>query len=241
MAFPVDDVFPPPRPATFGARRGSAGIIWHTTEAAGTRRADAVATATWQRTNPGSYNWIVYDPATDPRGLLLTVPYLEASGGVNPASAAWAPGRFPWLRQLLPAAAYADPNAHLLNVAFSGRTADLLKGLAAGRADVVRMVDVAARLTLWVEAQAWGADDQVFSGHMHWQSNRSDPGQAVIDAILARYAELKAPKPAPPPPPDYRALYEAEVAKVADLRVKLQAERDRITRRDAYVRGYPGE
>lgn len=241
MSFPTDDIFPPPRPATFGPRKGSVGIAWHTTEARGTARADAYATATWQRTNPGSYNWILYDPASAGAkgGALLTVPYLEASGGLNPGSAAWAPERFPWLKQLLPAAAYADPNAHLLNVAFSGRTADLVAGLAANRADVLRMVDVAARLTLWIEAQAWGADNLVFTGHLHWQTNRSDPGAPMIEAILARYEQLKAPPTTPPPPPDYRALYEAELAKVRDLTDKLADARARLATKDAYVARYP--
>lgn len=242
MAFdPAADIFPAPRPASFGRRKGSEGIVWHTTEGAGTRRQDAVATAVWQRTNPGSYNWLIYDPATDPRGLLLTVPYLEASGGLNPASAAWAPGRYPWLKQLLSPAAYADPNAYLLNVAFSGRTADLVAGLRADRADVVGMVDVAARLTLWVEREAWGADNQVFSGHLHWQTNRSDPGQPLIDAILARYAELlkPAPPPAPTPPPDYQALYEAELAKVRDLTDKVTDARQRIALKDRHIADYP--
>lgn len=202
-------------PATFGARKGTEGIIWHTTEASGFSRAAAVGTAEWQKSNPGSYNWIIYDG-----GLLLTVAYLEASGGVNPASPAWAPGRYPWLRSMLSPAAYADPNAYLLNVAFSGRTADILAGKMPPN-----MYETAARLTKWVEEQAWGADNQVFSGHMHWQSNRSDPGQPTIDRILAEYARLFTTPATPPPPPDYKALYVAEQAKVADLTTKLSAER----------------
>lgn len=205
-------------PATFGARKGTEGIVWHTTEAAGFSRAHAVGTAEWQKRNPGSYNWIIYDG-----GLLLTVPYLEASGGLNPASAAWAPSRFGWLKQMLSPAAYADPNAYLLNVAFSGRTADLLAGKMPPN-----MYETAARLTRWVEQQPWGNDNAVFSGHFHWQTNRSDPGQATIDRILAEYTRLFAPPPAPPPPADYKALYTAEVAKVSDLTAKLSAERSKV-------------
>lgn len=237
MGFPVADIFPEPRPATFGPRKGSEGIVWHTTEAAGTKRTDAVATATWQRTNPGSYNWIVYDPMSlgSLGGALLTVPYLEASGGLGTDPTTFR--RAPWLSSLLSAACMADPNAYLLNVAFSGRTADLVANLT--RADVVRMIDVAARLTIWVEAQAWGADNQVFSGHMDWQSNRSDPGQPIIDAILRRYAILKAPPVTPPPAPDYQALYSAELAKVSDLTAKLTAARARIAAKDAHIDKYP--
>jgi len=220
MTFPTNEILLGPK--SFGIRKGTEGICWHTTEGAGTSRAAAVATANWQKTNPGSYGWIIYDG-----GLLLTVPYLEASGGVNPASSAWAPGRFPWLKQLHSAAAYADPNAYLLNVAFSGKSAEF----AAGRMPA-NMIDTAARLALWVERQPWGSDNLVFSGHLNWQSNRSDPSQRVVDAILARYVELTAPAPpqpappappppppAPPPPPpppqptpaepDYKAIVEA--------------------------------
>ncbi len=205
-------------PATFGARKGTEGIIWHTTEAAGFSRSAAVSTAEWQKSNPGSYNWIIYDG-----GLLLTVPYLEASGGVNPASPAWAPERYPWLKQMLSPAAYADPNAYLLNVAFSGRTADILAGKMPPN-----MYETAARLTKWVEEQAWGKDDQVFSGHLHWQSNRSDPGQPTIDRILSEYARLFSTPATPPPAADYKALYIAEQAKVADLTTKLTAERSKV-------------
>lgn len=205
-------------PATFGARKGTEGIVWHTTEASGFTRTHAVGTAEWQKRNPGSYNWIIYDG-----GLLLTVPFLEASGGLNPASASWAPGRFPWLKQMLSPAAYADPNAYLLNVAFSGRTADLLAGKMPPN-----MYETAARLTKWVEQQAWGADNAIFSGHLNWQSNRSDPGQQTIDRILSDYARLFNAPPAPPPPPDYKALYTAEVSKVTDLTTKLSAERRKV-------------
>lgn len=248
---PTADIFPPPRPATFGPRKGSEGVSWHTTEATATTRAAAVGTATWQRTHPGSYGWIIYDPAspgTPPGGgALLTVPYLEASGGMNPGTAGapspyWRPERFPWLKQLLSPAAYADPNAHLLNIAFSGRTADLVAGLAARRGDVLRMVTVAAELALWIERQPWGADNLVFTGHLHWQTNRSDPGQPIIDAILTRMQELVRPAPPPPivtPPPDYKALYGAELLKVQDLTGKLTTARARIVLKDAHQSKYP--
>ena len=169
MAFPTDDIYL--GPASFGRRKGTEGIIWHTTEAAGTSRAAAVATAEWQKRNPGSYNFIIYDT-----GVLLTVPYLEASGGVNPASVAWDPSRYPQLRQELSAAAYADPNAYLLNVAFSGRTAVFRdQGLP------LSMEATAKRLIAWAEA-TFGRP-MVHSGHYMWQTNRSDPSPQVLAAI----------------------------------------------------------
>jgi hypothetical protein len=172
VTFPTDDIFL--GPASFGLRKGHEGIIWHTTEGAGPSRSAAVATATWQKSNPGSYNWIIYDG-----GLLLTVPYLEASGGVNPLSSSWAPGRFPWLKSALSAAAYADPNAYLLNVAFSGKTAVFRdQGLPPN------MLATAKQLVEWVEAQPW-CSRMVASGHLHWQTNRTDPSLQVLAAITS--------------------------------------------------------
>jgi hypothetical protein len=212
MSFPTDDIFLGPK--SFGPRKGSEGNIWHTTEGTGPSRTAAVATATWQKTNPGSYNFIIYDG-----GVLLTVPYLEASGGVNPASPAWAPERFPWLKEFHSPAAYADPNAYLMNIAFSGKAADL----AAGKYPA-NMIDTAARLIIWFEGTAWGKDDSVHSGHNNWQSNRSDPGSGVITKILTRYSEIKSP----PPAIDYRALYEAEKLKVTSLTTQLAAEKAKV-------------
>lgn len=191
MAFPLDDVML--GPADFGRRSGTEGIIWHTTEAADTSRASAVATARWQLTNPGSYNWIIYDG-----GLLLTVPPQNASGGVNPSSLSWAPERYPFLRQSLSLAAYNNPNAHLLNVAFSGKTSVFrLGGMPQN------MIDTAAALTRWVEAQAWSSRTLMHCGHMHWQTNRTDPSQVVLDRIAATYSGddmdwVSRMKPLPP-------------------------------------------
>ena len=50
---------------------------------------------------------------------------------------------------------------------------------------------------------------------------RTDPGVGVVDKILARYAELYNP-------PDYKALYEAEVAKNATLSTQLAAEKAKV-------------
>lgn len=172
--FPLDDILL--GPASFGKRKGTEGIIWHTTEAADSSRNSAVSTATWQKSNPGSYNFIIYDG-----GILLTVPYLEASGGVNPASTSWDPGRYSFLRQHLSPQAYADPNAYLLNVAFSGKTAVLRESMPRN------MVETAVALTRWVEA--W-AGTVVHSGHMHWQRNRSDPSDKVLARIAGLYSGL---------------------------------------------------
>ena len=174
MTFPTDDLYL--GPATFGRRKGTEGFIWHTTEAAGTSRADAIGTAEWQKRNPGSYNFIIHDS-----GILLTVPFLEASGGVNPFSASWAPYRYPALQRELSPAAFADPNAYLLNVAFSGKTAVFRdQGMPQS------MVDTARSLVEWAEGQ-WGP--MFHCGHFQWQTNRSDPSQRVLDLITAQPEE----------------------------------------------------
>lgn len=175
MAFPVDDQFLGPR--SFGRLLSYSGIIWHTTEGAGWSRTAALGTARYQLTNPGSYNFIIYDG-----GLLLTVPYLEASGGINPASASWAPERFPFLKAGLSAAAYSNPTMHHLQVAFSGKTAEI----NAGRMPA-NMLQTALRLRDWWETEV--AQRQVLqSGHKHWQSNRSDPG--IVYEQLKHSADL---------------------------------------------------
>lgn len=194
MTFPTDDIQEGPR--SWGRRPSTEGVILHTTEYAGPTRASAETCARDQakRTpdrgwaQPGSYNFIVYDG-----GVLLTVPYLEASGGINPASAAWAPERYPWLRAMLGAAAYGDPTMHHLQIAFSGKAAQL----AAGKYPA-NMIDSAARLLVWAEDADWADDNLVVSGHCHWQTNRSDPGAGVIDMVLLRYAQLRVPAPPPP-------------------------------------------
>lgn len=186
MAFPTDDIFLGPK--SFGLR-GTVGecdgIIWHTTEGGGTSREAALATARFQLTHAGSYNFIIYDG-----GLLLTVPYLEASGGTNPYSDSWAPERYPFLKENLPTRAYSDPNKWQMNVSFSGRTSEFRKGLMPAN-----MIDTAARLTLWTQEQEWGASRIVHSGHMHWQTNRSDPSEYVLALIKEKVKELSNDNP----------------------------------------------
>lgn len=189
MAFPLDDIAPgvgdpnANHPDTFGPRGDAGngincvGIIWHTTEygANDWSRETALRVARDQSNGqPGSYNWIIYDG-----GLLLCVPYLEASGGINPASAAWAPDA--GLQQLLGKIAYSDPARYMIQVAFQGDT-------AAAKSMPPNMIETAARLTLWIESQEWAADNLVHVGHMNFQTNRSDPSQATLDAIVRRRA-----------------------------------------------------
>jgi hypothetical protein len=229
-------------PRSWGKRPATAGFILHTTEYATFSRADAARCIADQSARgpagewlqPGSYNWIIFDG-----GAFLSVPFLEASGGLAPVPPHWQPQRYPWLRQLLPDAAYRDPTMHHLQLAFSGRTVDLARELTAGRKRAQAMVDTAARIVRWAEREGWAADNLVGSGHMHWQDNRSDPSQVVLDAVVRRAVEIGS-KPPPTPDPDYEALYIAEVAKVTDLAVKLRGARSGIRRRDTYIGAYPG-
>ena len=176
MAFPVDDILL--GPASFGLLHRLDGIIWHTGEEAGFTRHYAVATRNYQLTHPGSYNFRLYDG-----GAMLNVPYLEASGGVNPSSSAWAPERYAFLKQRLDGpchipscgGAYRNPTMHHLQVSFVGRTADL----DAGKAPASFVPD-AKRLIEWIDALPnRGPRPLVHSKHAHWQTNRSDPGSWI--------------------------------------------------------------
>lgn len=179
MSFPVDDIVLGPR--SWGLLHRLDGMIWHTGEESGFTRALAVATAEWQTRNPGSYNFRIYDG-----GVMLNVPYLEASGGVNPGSSAWAPERFPFLARDLAKAGrcpvdgcpgpYRNPTMHHLQVSFVGRTADL----EAGRAPASYVPD-ARRLIAWADTLPnRGPAPLVHSKHAHWQTNRSDPGDRIF-------------------------------------------------------------
>lgn len=237
MPFPLDDIYPgvgvpgAKHPQTFGLRMDLGGgldcnhAIGHTTEyssgLAGFSRDAAIACARDQSNGqPGSYNFIIYDKgsAGAKGGVLLTVPYREAAGGINPFSPEWAPDRYPWLRSLLGAKAYSDPARSGIQFAFSGDTADIIAGRMPDN-----MWQTAADLIKWIEAQPWAADNLVLSGHLHWQKNRSDPGQTTLDKIIERMS-VKPPTPAP----DYKALYDQEVLKSRALSLKVIAERTRI-------------
>ena len=186
--FPTNDIMLGPR--SYGARAfPTEGIVWHTTESKGTGRDAAVAVAKMQSpggslyAGGGSYNWIIYDG-----GLLLTVPYLEASGGMGVNSTAWAPERHAFLRESLSASAYRDPNKYLLNVAFAGQAGMFAQGIIPDN-----MLDNAARLALWVEEQEWSVNKLLHSGHLHWQTNRSDPSHFVLNEIQKRITKMSTP------------------------------------------------
>lgn len=184
MSFPVDDIML--LPETYGNVRNIwgglhslDGIIWHDTEGGGWSRDHAVATRNWQVYNPGSYTWIIYDKNSPGAkgGALLTVPYLEANGGVNPGTEFWHPERFPFLKEKLDkpcpvpgcGGAYRNPTMHHAQIAFSG------KRIAIDRNEMPsNMVDTARGLRDFLNEKA--GKELVQSKHAHWQTNRSDPG-----------------------------------------------------------------
>ena len=220
MAFPTDEIVLGPR--SYGARKGHEGMVFHTTEGAGPSRANALATISMQSpggslyAGGGSYNFYIYDG-----GVILGVPYMESSGSLTTkrTNPPWDPE--PWLSKMLSPAAFADPNAYLVSVAFSGKAADL----AAGKYPP-NMIETAARLIRWFEKSSWGADNAIVMGHADWQSNRSDPGTGVVPRILKAYEAQTAAATPTPAPTDYKALYEAERAKVARLTTDLEAAID---------------
>lgn len=196
MAFPLDRIVLGPQ--HYGVRPATLGAVFHTTEGADSSLASALATIKMQSpggslyAGGGSYSFILTDD-----GPVLSVPYLEAAGGLtllrtNPP---WNPGRFPWLKQLLSPAAYDDPNAYLLQVCVSGKTAALPT-----YPKIARIVDDAARIVMWAEAQPEISDNLILMNHANWQTDRSDAGQWFLDQVLARYAVLKKAVPAPVTP-----------------------------------------
>lgn len=197
MAFPTDDILLGPR--AWGRLHRLDGIIWHTGEEPGFSRDYAVNTTIWQATNPGSYNFRIYDRATDPRGVMLTVPWLEASGGLAAGvEPAWEPERFPFLAQDLArsgpcpvagcAGPYRNPTMHHLQASFVGTTARL----NAGAAPPNYLTDALA-LIAWADSHPLrGSAPLVKSKHGHWQNNRSDCGDWMYSRLIP---EIDMPTP----------------------------------------------
>lgn len=195
MTFPTDDILL--GPASFGRLHRLDMLIGHTGEEPGFSRDYAVKTTIWQRTNLGSYSFRIYDAASagSKGGVLLTVPYLEASGGINPSSDFWAPERFPFLERELAKAGpcpvrgcpgpYRNPTMHAGQISFTGRTADL-----ATRAPANYLPD-AERLIAWYDGLSIrGPAPLVLVMHAHWQRNRSDWG-AWMHAQLTEEEQMQ--------------------------------------------------
>jgi len=208
------------------------GFVYHTPENGQPTLAAAIATARWQasslNTSGGSYHGILgHDaergPMADPDAWVMvrTVPWSQAAGGLSTRrDAVWAPDRFPWIRQLLSAAAFGDPNRFMLQLALGGNAAWWTSQLGTNRAGVRGALISMARWTLRLEQLL--DFDAVLTLHRHWQTNRTDPaGLNFADLVLDEYARITAPAPAPAP-------VDPDAARIADLERTVSRLRARI-------------
>ena len=229
------DRYGAPRYGAIG--RPVAGIVFHTPEFGTTPTlANAIACAEWQatsgNTSGGSYHGIIGHQGSDDIAkctnpdhwvMVRSVPWNMAAGSLSTkrTSDVWGPGRYPWLKSLHHAAAYADPNRYLHAIALAGRAAWFVtNGYPVGLRRAL------ARWVLILE-KAYGYN-AVLSLHRFWQVNRTDPGPVnLADLVLAEYEKIvnpPAPTPTPtptptPPPPD-----------------PLQVALGRISRKDSKVK-----
>ena len=211
MSFPTDEVVFGPR--AYGLRKGTEAAVLHTMENAGPSRDAALATIRDQSpggslyAGGGSYHWVIYDG-----GLILTVGYLDSAGSlmsdhtppsqISPVTGK--PGVWsldPNAQAALGPAAEADTNAYIVAICFSGKAAVLSADVAAKKPYALAMVETAAKLIRWIEQQPWAPDDLPLLDHEDFQTNRSDPGPGVNNAVILRYAELYLPVPKPVPAP----------------------------------------
>lgn len=223
----------------YGAMKGQEGLVFHTPENTGPTVEEALATAEWQaaerNTSGGSYHGILgHDDELGPMSdwqawvLVKSVPFNRIAGSMTSRrDAIWAPGRFPWLAQLLSDAAYADPNAYLHALSLSGKAAWWSAKLStpAGYAEVRGAIVALARWVRRLEREF--KYDSVLSLHRHWQTNRSDPdGLNFADLVLDEYEQLgQAQEPAPV---DYQSVVAGLEADVADAQRDVRRLRRRI-------------
>lgn len=234
MAVATIDQYGAPSYGAIG--RPVAGTVFHTPENPDITLASAIAVAKWQggsgNTSGGSYHGILaYDETkgaiTRPWAWVMvrTVPWDKASGGLstNRDPAIWRPDRFPWIKEMVHPAAYADPNKYMHQIAISGRAAwyeqnGYPSGMVTKLAEWVRILE-----------KAYGYDS-VLTLHRMWQTNRSDPGPLSLpELVLAEYERMyvaapvePTPVPEPTPAPDPLAVAMARLdAKNADIQAAI--------------------
>lgn len=222
--------------------RPPAGVCFHTPEwGSSPTLAHAIACATWQagptNTSGGSYHGILGHDGSDlirtctnPDHWVMvrSVPWNLAAGGISTKRTAdvWGPQRYPWLKAMLPAAAYADPNRWLHQIALSGKAGWFVtNGYPAG---------MVIRLAQWVKILEGAYKyDAVMMLHRHWQVNRSDPGPLnLADLVLEAYTRLGQPAPTPAPKPTPTPTPAPPPPAPDPLAVAL----GRITKKDAKVK-----
>lgn len=219
----------------YGRLKGKEGIVFHTPENATPSIEDAIATAKWQagssNTSGGSYHGILgYDddlgPMSDPKAWVLvkTVPFTDIAGSIstNRDPAIWQPGRFPWIKELLSPAAYADPNAYLHALCLGGRAAWWSRKFEteAGAKEVHGAVVAMAK---WVRRLEGLFDyDAVLTLHRMWQTNRTDPdGLDFADRVLVEYERLRLQSGGTTGEPVEGPTKAELEAKVADLEAQV--------------------
>jgi hypothetical protein len=249
------DVYGAPQYGDIG--RPPAGIVFHTPEWGTTPTLqNAIECAKWQatsgNTSGGSYHGILGhggqytdDMATcsvaDHWVMVRSVYWNKAAGGLTgnhtPPSqgGVWAPDRFPWMKEMMSAAAYADPNRWMQQISISGSASYFVaNGYSKG---------LLIRLAEWVLTLEKNYNyDAVLTLHQFWQTNRSDPGPAdLADQIMVEYEKLvnptpvpvpaptPEPTPVPPPAPDVLALKNEALDRIITLRIPaLKAELDQL-------------
>lgn len=192
--------------------RPVAGQVYHTPENADPTLASAIAIAKWQasasNTSGGSYHGILghdsvkfnhpIKDCVDPTHwtMVRSVPWDKASGGLSTRrDSIWAPSRYPWIKQMVHAAAFADPNKYMHQIALSGKAAWYVtngypKGAVIALAEWCKILEKAYTY------------DAVLTLHRHWQTNRSDPGPLTLpDLVVTEYIRLNTPAPVPVPTP----------------------------------------
>lgn len=227
--------------------RPVAGVIFHTPENVDPTLAQAIAVAQWQgtpaNTSGGSYHGILghdsvkfthsWATCTNPVHwrMVRSVPWNKAAGGVTsnhtPPSqgGVWAPDRFPWIKQLVHAGAYADPNKYFHQIAIGGKAAQYVQngyplGLLMAVAEWVKILE-----------DAYGYSS-VMTLHRQWQTNRSDPGpENFADLVLVEYNKMfsaPTPTPEPTPTPTPPPLPAPTTYTQAEVDALLYAERSKV-------------
>ena len=187
--------------------RPPAGMCFHTPENVDHTLAQAINVARWQassgNTSGGSYHGILGWDSTrgtmenpDAWVMVRSVPWDQASGGISTVrtNPPWNPDRYPWIRQLLPPAAFADPNRWLHQIALSGK-ASWYAANGYPKGAVIRMAE-------WVlTLERSYSYDALLTLHRFWQTDRTDPGpENFTDLVLVEYDRLVNPPPDLPPP-----------------------------------------
>lgn len=183
----------------YGTRKGTKGIILHTTEGSGRTKAAALATAVWQagtgNTSGGSYNYILGIDG-DVVTAVRSVHPDHAAGGISTRrDSVWQPWQE--LYDFMGATAVADPNAWVCQIAIQGQVA-----WYEANGWPQAMVDAIAMLIKQLENR-YSIPDIYVGAHYMFQTNRTDPGLKLIPLVIDSYIRQfrSAPVPAPAPAP----------------------------------------